>query len=258
MTVETANYIHQLDVANPRSDDLISEGDDHIRIIKTALRNTFPSITGATNISNTKLDQINDAVSISAGTVTFNTSVVMASGKTVNSGGNKITNLGAPTVATDAATKGYVDGFAVPLGRTINNKPLSANIILDKADVGLSNVPNVSFTNEAYGSQAALRDSNGRCNFTDVLITSDRRLKTDITVINDALAKVNNLSGYTYLKNGQPEAGVIAQELQEALPEAVREGADGYLTVSTAGVVALLLEAIKELTEEVYFLKHGG
>uniref|UniRef100_A0AAU8EBA3 Peptidase S74 domain-containing protein n=2 Tax=unclassified bacterial viruses TaxID=12333 RepID=A0AAU8EBA3_9VIRU len=51
------------------------------------------------------------------------------------------------------------------------------------------------------------------------------------------------------------EAGLIAQDIQKVLPEAVREGGDGMLGVSYDGVVALLINSVKELTERVAYLE---
>ena len=44
MTVETASYISQLAPANPAASDNISEGDDHLRLIKTVLKTQFPNL----------------------------------------------------------------------------------------------------------------------------------------------------------------------------------------------------------------------
>lgn len=46
MPLETAQFIHQLDAANPLGSDPIAAGDDHLRLIKAALKATFPNITG--------------------------------------------------------------------------------------------------------------------------------------------------------------------------------------------------------------------
>lgn len=46
MPLETATYIHQLDSANPLGSDPIAAGDDHLRLIKAAIKATFPNITG--------------------------------------------------------------------------------------------------------------------------------------------------------------------------------------------------------------------
>ena len=60
------------------------------------------------------------------------------------------------------------------------------------------------------------------------------------------------------LGTGQRQAGVIAQEIEKVLPEVVVQNEDnGYLTVAYGNIVALLIEAIKELSNEVKELKGG-
>lgn len=81
-------------------------------------------------------------------------------------------------------------------------------------------------------------------------VTSDIRLKSELVDITGALPKVCSLTGKTYNKNGRREAGIIAQELQVVLPEAVHTGDDEMLSVSPSGVNAILVEAIKELTTQ--------
>lgn len=46
MSLETAQFIHQLNASNPSGADRLKEGDDHIRLLKAALKNTFPGLTG--------------------------------------------------------------------------------------------------------------------------------------------------------------------------------------------------------------------
>lgn len=46
MALETAQYINQLVVSNPGATDTVAQADDHLRLIKTVLKNTFPNITG--------------------------------------------------------------------------------------------------------------------------------------------------------------------------------------------------------------------
>lgn len=88
-------------------------------------------------------------------------------------------------------------------------------------------------------------------------ITSDRRLKSDLKKIDSALEKVSQLAAYTYKKQGVEtrQAGVIAQDVEKVLPEAVGENTDGYKTVDYSSVTALLVNAIKELREEVNELR---
>ncbi|MFQ1895850.1 prophage tail fiber N-terminal domain-containing protein [Aeromonas veronii] len=96
--------------------------------------------------------------------------------------------------------------------------------------------------------------ASGNGNFNDVYIRSDRRLKSDITPIISALGKLKRLTGWVYTKNGQREAGLIAQEVAEVQPESVYINADGYLSLASAGVVALVIEAIKELDKKIEVL----
>lgn len=93
--------------------------------------------------------------------------------------------------------------------------------------------------------------------------TSDERLKENIVRIDNALAKVNSLSGVTFnwneLSPGKDvllrEAGVLAQQVKEVLPEAVTMRDNGYYAVNYDRIIPLLIEAIKELKAEVEILK---
>lgn len=93
--------------------------------------------------------------------------------------------------------------------------------------------------------------------------TSDERLKTNITKIDNALAKVSSLDGIVFnwneLSPGKDlttrEPGVIAQQVLEVLPEAVVLRDSGYYAVNYDKIVPLLIEAIKELKAEVEILK---
>ena len=63
MTVESATYIHQLDQSLPTNADLISEGDDHLRKIKSTVKNTFPNITGAVTATQTEINHLSGVTS---------------------------------------------------------------------------------------------------------------------------------------------------------------------------------------------------
>lgn len=58
MTVETATYINQLDSSKPASGDARSEGDDHMRLLKSTLRATFPNISGAVTATQGQLNGV--------------------------------------------------------------------------------------------------------------------------------------------------------------------------------------------------------
>ena len=93
----------------------------------------------------------------------------------------------------------------------------------------------------------------GNATAADFILSSDTRLKTNITPIMTALTKLEHISGYTFefTKHiGKRRSGVLAQEIQEILPEAVYTDSDGYLSVSYDALIPLLIQAIKELREE--------
>jgi len=82
--------------------------------------------------------------------------------------------------------------------------------------------------------------------------TSDERLKDITDSISNGVAKVCTLRAVTYTWKSDsekiPQVGLIAQDVQKVLPEAVSEGSDGYLGVRYTEIVPLLVAAIKELS----------
>lgn len=109
--------------------------------------------------------------------------------------------------------------------------------------------------------------SPGNGNFNDVYIRSDDRLKINKEELeNGALEKVCRLKVYIYDKVKsikdrsviKREVGIIAQDLEKELPEAVSkvevDGSD-VLTISNSAVNALLIKAIQEMSEEIKELK---
>ena len=84
--------------------------------------------------------------------------------------------------------------------------------------------------------------------------TSDKRHKNNIQTIPNALEKVTKLNGVTWEWNDDvnevtkstPKTGLIAQEVQEVLPEVVKTRDDGFLALDYSKMMGLLVEAIKE------------
>jgi len=93
----------------------------------------------------------------------------------------------------------------------------------------------------------------------DVNSQSDARLKTEIEQINNALDKVSRLRGVEYNKDGKRHIGLIAQEVEQVIPEVVSTANDPMETKSVAygNIVGLLIEAINELRAEVESLKEN-
>jgi len=89
----------------------------------------------------------------------------------------------------------------------------------------------------------------------DIVAYSDKRVKENINTIENALDKVKALRGVTYNRTDNEDKsekiGVIAQEIQEVLPQVVHEQEDGMLGVSYGNIVAVLIEAIKEQQKQI-------
>ncbi len=89
----------------------------------------------------------------------------------------------------------------------------------------------------------------------DVTAFSDMNLKSDIRTIPNALDKVSDMRGVYFTKDGEAGTGVIAQEVENILPEVVKDGE--YKSVAYGNMVGILIEAIKELKAEVEKLKES-
>ncbi|EOJ5818998.1 prophage tail fiber N-terminal domain and S74 family endopeptidase-containing protein [Escherichia coli] len=132
------------------------------------------------------------------------------------------------------------------------------------------------FYGQLNADDTAQLQVNGAVNCTTVNQSSDRDLKDNIQVIGDATEAIRKMNGYTYTlkENGLPYAGVIAQEVMEALPEAVGSfthygealqgpTVDGnelreetrYLNVDYAAVTGLLVQVARETDDRVTALE---
>lgn len=104
---------------------------------------------------------------------------------------------------------------------------------------------------------------NGNIIANNVSAGSDRDLKTDIEIIANATEKLRKMYGYTYTlkSDGMPYAGVIAQEVMEAVPEAIggmmvykdnsRAEGERFLTVNYNAVVGLLVQVCRETDDRI-------
>jgi len=87
---------------------------------------------------------------------------------------------------------------------------------------------------------------------------SDERLKEDIQRILNPVEKIRQLGGYTYTRidTGERQTGVLAQEVKQVLPEAVRQFADdGMMTVAYGEMIGLVLEGVRALDERITALE---
>lgn len=110
MGLETGTYISDLVSTNPAFGDVVSQGDDHIRLIKATVKATFPNLAGAVTPTHTELNYVDGVTSaiqpqLDAHTAADLTKLPLAGGTMTGD----ITLAGDPDAALKPATKQYAD-----------------------------------------------------------------------------------------------------------------------------------------------------
>ena len=136
------------------------------------------------------------------------------------------------------------------------------------SSIALWSAADFRFHAQGLTSYAAIM--TGNVNANDVYIRSDIRLKRNLVRVTGALDKTCSLTAYSYDKKqtlkstdyDKHEVGLIAQDVEKVLPAAISyiEDSDAEtgattLMISNSAVTALLVEAIKELTDRVKYLE---
>jgi hypothetical protein len=201
--------------------------------------------------SNLQLARYNDAgvfidspISIvrSTGTVTFS-QVPFATTYGINSG-----------AGTNRATNYYTNSVARWL--------VGCN---GQAEAGLSVGSDFAWynyddTGAALGVPLIITRSTGVAHFSQPIVNgSDKRNKTDLKPVTKALETISKLQGLSYKHKGlkQRQFGLVAQDVAKVLPDIVFEGTDEEKTLGIAytNLIAVLIEALKELTARVKTLE---
>ena len=137
-----------------------------------------------------------------------------------------------------------------------------ANTAVARTNLGLGSMATKSATE--YDAVIAAKAALSGATFTGVVTapnfvsSSDARLKSDVETIAGALALVSALRGVRFTMDGSRQIGVIAQEVDAALPEVVRADAQtGQLSVAYGNITGLLIEAVKELSARVAKLEEA-
>lgn len=121
----------------------------------------------------------------------------------------------------------------------------------------------ITFVASSAGAQTGLSSTNVRVNpstgtisATNFDSTSDARFKSELNVIGNALDKLTQLTGYTFtmIESGQRSSGLIAQDVEVVLPEAIG-GTEDKKTIAYGAMTGLIVEALKELNAKVVELQ---
>jgi hypothetical protein len=198
--------------------------------------------------------------------------------------GSALTALNASNLASGTVANARLDaqlqdvaGLAVTNGGFIVGD--GSNFVLEtgataRASLSLDTGNDVQF--DSFGVGTAASGTTGEIRATNdvtAFYSSDKSLKENIKNIENPLEKVNQINGVTfdwtedYIKQHGGEdqyfvrkndVGVIAQEIEKVLPQVVATREDGIKAVKYDRIVALLIEAVKELKKEIEALKTGA
>jgi len=236
--------------------------------IGTGLSGTsYNGSTGVT-IANTGVTSIIAGAGISIGSSTGTVTITNTINNTnqLTNGAGYITNsttslslTGNLTVSSGNATGGGIiladDGDIVDLNDSFCSMRFSGGVRIFSAN---------------RGGSAVIKLGNGGDIVASADITafgspSDIRLKENVKPLVSSLDKVLKLQGVTYdwkeetearsMTNIKEDIGFIAQQVQEVVPELVRQNDNGFLSLRDKGITALLVEAIKEQQTQIEELK---
>jgi hypothetical protein len=250
-------------------------GNTNLVTLGTVTTGTWSATTIATTRGGTGLTSFT-----SGGAVYATSSSALTTGTLpIASGGTGITSTptsGTLLIGTSAGAYSSATLTGTANRVTVTNS--SGGITLSGPQ-DLASSSNVQFGSLGIGTAASGTAGEIRATNQITSYYSDERLKESIELIPNALDKVMSLRGVTYQPNSiaealgykkQNEVGVLAQDVEKVLPEAVKpapfdimlfenteisRSGENYKTVQYEKLVPLLIEAIKELNKEVQQLK---
>jgi hypothetical protein len=233
-------------VEGGNSGQVLSQFDGPVTFNQELKMNDSVTMNGALKLNSTfNITDSTQSTSTTSGAFTVKGGVGIGSNLYV---GGDLVLSNSSTLVSSAGSFGNIR-IAITDDNTIDTS--TGNLTLDSA----TNVVNINASTNITGNTVV----TGILSVTDditAFYTSDQRLKDNITPIEDPLAKVLSISGNTFDWNDKShksghDVGVIAQEIEKVLPEAVTTRDNGYLAVDYQKVVPLLIEAVKELSAKV-------
>jgi Chaperone of endosialidase len=218
-------------------------GTDSITYFQFSGAGTYTAGTGL-SLNGTQFDLANTAVTVgsygSANTVA--TFTVDAQGR--------LTLANNVSIAIDS---GAVSGLATSATTdTTNASNITSGTLLNtRTSAASANGDSTIVARDAAGNFSA-----NTITVTDLNSTSDRRLKTNVKVIVDAISVINNLDGVTFdwIKGGS-SYGFIAQDVEKVLEHAVHTDSEGIKSVNYSAVIPYLVESIKVLEARIQDLE---
>lgn len=167
------------------------------------------------------------------------------------------------TVITNSTWNGNVIGIAY--GGTGGSTAAAARLGLELgsantvtfAQVNATTLSSLDLTNTSFitGNSATFSNVVTALDFNS---TSDITLKENIKPINNPLDLLSQMSGFefTWKASGEKAYGLSAQEVEQIIPDVVKQRGDGTKGINYLNLIAFLVEAVKDLKNEIQQLKN--
>lgn len=223
----------------------ISEAFNTANVAFESANNVAPQLAPSFNTANAAFNKANSALPNTSG-VSFAGNLNFPSG---NVGiGRTNANYLLDVNGTVNVSAIFVNGSALSSGATLVTDSASATrfMVFSSSNTGSMTQANVS-------TALTYNPSTGTLSSTIFNSTSDINKKDNIVQVSDALNILYQIDGvrFTWKDNGLPSLGVIAQQVEKVLPEIV----ESEKSVNYNGLIAVLIEAVKELKAEIEKLK---
>ena len=166
-------------------------------------------------------------------------------------------------VALDSDKDGTVDAIEFGNSALVHTSDIiNTQYDYDFYEGRLQNIKNINYTSNLVFTEngkvlMAMNTSNITIHqrlvcYTGVTTGSDRRIKDNINMIENALDKIDKLNGVSYYNKltGLNEIGLIAQDVKKVIPEVVSDDGN-ILSIQYGNMIALLIEGIKDLRKEI-------
>lgn len=211
--------------------------------------NTLDTSNDTTNVYNNTVIVYNDTVNTYSNTVnTYNDiqSYVSVAYDAANNAYDTANNANTTAYEVLAILEASDERIEI-IDDTTTNSDNHYITFIDATDLSDGNTANIIVSS----TKLYYNPSTGTLNSTNYNALSDLKLKDNVLTIQNSIDTINNLNGveFTWKETGKKSFGIIAQELEKILPELV-EGTD-YKTVNYSGIIAFLINAVKELDDRI-------
>jgi hypothetical protein len=158
MTIESATTINELDATKPGSNDLTAEGDDHLRLIKAAIKATFANVTGAVTMTHTQLNSIPNLATLASPALTGTPTVPTASQSTSTTQAASTQFVQQAIAAVNAQGTWYSPKYYSAVGDGISDDTTAFTAMKAVVDNQVASV--VNFSGGRYSTTGTFWDNN--------------------------------------------------------------------------------------------------